>query len=258
MLRQNDPPINCLCSVQVANLNHQVSELERQLANALADINILRCLLKAPPVHRVEDALLPESSTRAKCAMLPSYTTSKPSLESLPGEILDKIASYIDRRSVKKLAHAVPYYKYISTAMFALVGYPSVNSSWPHFQLPEFRVSVQDYDISPSDQIFKVYTYCRVLQRNQGVVLLNVYPGLDLTYLAPFFTSSMELIFYFPKDRYDLMGKCVPLGTVLDALKVLKKCNVQRLNYLSFSAKDRNATLITNKQMIGPSLKIFL
>ncbi|KAJ3047993.1 hypothetical protein HDU99_009303, partial [Rhizoclosmatium hyalinum] len=126
---------------ELASLRQQNAELERRLANALADINTLRCMLKAPPVKHIEHALLPESPiiSRLNYHVAVTSASGKPTLESMPDEVLDRIASFVDAGSIMKLSHAVRYYKYISTAMYALKEDYNADEDWPEFVLPEFH-----------------------------------------------------------------------------------------------------------------------
>ncbi|KAJ3065827.1 hypothetical protein HDU99_004042, partial [Rhizoclosmatium hyalinum] len=97
--------------------SHQPNQIQHELSNALADINTLRSLLILPPVNSIADALLDESnkiSGRQK-----QLHIGQPTLESLPDEVLDQIARLVnDKDSIMNLCHAVPYYKYISKAIY--------------------------------------------------------------------------------------------------------------------------------------------
>ncbi|KAI8835377.1 hypothetical protein BJ741DRAFT_222712 [Chytriomyces cf. hyalinus JEL632] len=77
------------------------------------------CQRHAVHIHELHDAF--ESSTDAAIdettSCLGSITRSA-AFETMPPEILDRIVQYVDDESILPLCHALPYFKYISTAMF--------------------------------------------------------------------------------------------------------------------------------------------
>ncbi|KAJ3225108.1 hypothetical protein HDU81_008144 [Chytriomyces hyalinus] len=81
-----------------------------------------------------------EDATVQPASHLGSITRSA-ALESMPPEILDRIVEHVDADSLLQLCHSMPYYKYISTAMFDFARrFPSedytVVQLWPDMHFP--------------------------------------------------------------------------------------------------------------------------
>ncbi|TPX70117.1 hypothetical protein CcCBS67573_g06640 [Chytriomyces confervae] len=92
----------------------------------LGQVNSLRKRLQMQPLDSIDSSLLslPAVPETAVCSSsmdtVPSETEppSRPTLESMPPEILDQIASCVSGQDILRLCHAVRYFKYISKAMF--------------------------------------------------------------------------------------------------------------------------------------------
>ncbi|KAJ3281195.1 hypothetical protein HDU79_011029, partial [Rhizoclosmatium sp. JEL0117] len=175
--------------------------IQHELSNALADINTLRSLLMLPPVNSIADALLDESnkiSGRQK-----QLRIGQPTLESLPDEVLDQIAGLVnDKDSIMNLCHAVPYYKYISKAIYDVakaieddVGEVEFDILWPFFHFPPF-----DTIRIPLKHRFKFFTYARVLQKNGCGADIKLY---DIEYLDEFSALLPGVVsVYFHDDEF--------------------------------------------------------
>ncbi|KAJ3233128.1 hypothetical protein HDU81_002484 [Chytriomyces hyalinus] len=101
-------------------LNQRTASLHR---HALDEINYYRRLLQLSPLPRIEAFSASQSgdqATERSSSTSLSFTptvSAAATLESMPREILDRIAAFMNGRTIWRLSHAVPYYKYISSAM---------------------------------------------------------------------------------------------------------------------------------------------
>ncbi|KAJ3245489.1 hypothetical protein HDU77_009440 [Chytriomyces hyalinus] len=114
-------PANCPCC-----LRHElaIQSLQQQMLN---EVNSYRKLLQMPSLTSIDSSFVTLLKAPVSNTVCPSIDTvssilampSKRTLESMPPEILDRIASFVrNGHNILKLSHAVRYYKYISKAMF--------------------------------------------------------------------------------------------------------------------------------------------
>ncbi|KAJ3381985.1 hypothetical protein HDU80_001656, partial [Chytriomyces hyalinus] len=98
------------------------------------------------------DAL--ETSNIKLTSCLGSITRSA-AFETMPPEILVRIAQFVDSKSILPLCHSIPCYKYISAAMFDFAHrFPykeyTLSKLWPDMYFPEiltFKTKWPDFPI---------------------------------------------------------------------------------------------------------------
>ncbi|ORY53899.1 hypothetical protein BCR33DRAFT_711243, partial [Rhizoclosmatium globosum] len=201
------------------------SELELLLANALADINTLRKLLHATPITKIQDAVLPTPTT---APLRQSYGRKLNlalgvSLESLPEVILDRIVSFVDPDSIFRLCHAVPYYKYISKAMYDIASEDAleVNSLWPTF---EFPMNLRSFRKNP----LHFLNYTRILKRHGLSISLGVQDLEYLNEVGPYLTPTVSVSCY--------------TKSLLHVFTLLKSSGVKCVDFLHLMGAPRDAT----------------
>ncbi|KAJ3263258.1 hypothetical protein HDU77_011040 [Chytriomyces hyalinus] len=116
--------ITRMCNVS-ENVLRLVSTYDQDTSTT---VNSIRRLPQMPPLEIIGSSFLTQPVSTAPCLSTDTVlskpaTAVIPTLESMPPEILDLIASFVDSFSILRLCHAVRYYKYISQAMFD-IGYP--------------------------------------------------------------------------------------------------------------------------------------
>ncbi|KAJ3230223.1 hypothetical protein HDU77_001361, partial [Chytriomyces hyalinus] len=93
----------------------------------------------------------------------------------MPPEILNRIAQFVDGRSILPLCHALPYYKYISAAMFEFVhrfpfeGY-SPYGLWPDMRFPMLRSTDSEITEFPIQHLHAAAVYIRIVSKHGGIV----------------------------------------------------------------------------------------
>ncbi|KAJ3222730.1 hypothetical protein HDU78_011640, partial [Chytriomyces hyalinus] len=147
---------------------------------ALDDIKAHRKMHRVPLPTRVNSSILSVSKTPVSTtALMPIRTvTPKPAmhcrdtLESMPPEILDQIASFMStHHDILHLCHAVRYFKYISDVMFNYAHEfktpPRPADLWP-------RIKVQRglYSLPPSTQQL-LRAYSRILSKHGRCAAIN-------------------------------------------------------------------------------------
>ncbi|KAI8839098.1 hypothetical protein BJ741DRAFT_707042 [Chytriomyces cf. hyalinus JEL632] len=117
-----------------------IKALQQQMLN---EVNFCRILLQMPPFESIYSSFLSTPVTTAVVDAVPSEPAipATLTLESMPPEILDQVASLVSGNDILQLCHAVRYYKYISKAMYAVAcAYSKNNTSkpaelWPHIDM---------------------------------------------------------------------------------------------------------------------------
>ncbi|KAJ3240613.1 hypothetical protein HDU77_011108 [Chytriomyces hyalinus] len=108
-------------------------------------------------------------------ALCPGSITRPAAFETMPPEILDRIAQFVDSDSILPLCHAMPYYKYISTAMFNFAHrFPFENYTpsklWPDMHLPIILDEESETTLFPIQHLHAAGTYTRIISKHGGVV----------------------------------------------------------------------------------------
>ncbi|KAJ3406944.1 hypothetical protein HDU80_010004 [Chytriomyces hyalinus] len=177
--------------------NHELAmtALQRQM---LEEVNSLRKLLQMQSIHSF--VLSPPVATPACAApacTAPSrpvlqFTPSIPTLESMPPEALDRIASFVGASDILQLCHAVRYFKYISKAMFDFGQLCEIHKAsrpetlWPIVDVVLFRNSV----LKPT-HLRALGTYSRVLSKHGGSASINYSAGMEA--ILPVLPENLEV-----------------------------------------------------------------
>ncbi|KAJ3064758.1 hypothetical protein HDU98_011848, partial [Podochytrium sp. JEL0797] len=184
------PPWPSSCCSQAATEN-QV--LRAKLNLALEEINVLRKLLSVPPLDDID---LPS----AFVASPPSSRVFPGTLESMPTEVLERIASGLDAISFVRFCHVCPRLKYASQVLHVagIAVEMTPDSIWPDF-------SFTYPEEAPTSVVFALYNLCRLLNRFGGVVCVDAYFASEhfASYL-PWVTTRVDII--DEDGRADLLG----------------------------------------------------
>ncbi|KAI8819293.1 hypothetical protein BJ741DRAFT_164769 [Chytriomyces cf. hyalinus JEL632] len=192
MIERQCPP-NCPCcerhEVTIQSLQRTVQSLQQHM---LDEVNSLRRLLQMPLLTRVDSSFLPQKTTA--CLFIdatPSIPAIPviPTLESMPPEILDQIASFVSGYDIVHLSHAVRYYKYISKAIFDF-GQPlrtrTLNRlvklfTWPSVFLrgPTAGMPYESTLPVPISHLHVLQTYSKVLNKHDGYAIIDDSVGTE-------------------------------------------------------------------------------
>ncbi|ORY53915.1 hypothetical protein BCR33DRAFT_11587 [Rhizoclosmatium globosum] len=238
--KKNKLKMGSNCNTQVAccslvpTLQTRNSELELLLSNALADINTLRSLLYAPPITDIQNALLPSPPTTSTQSRRTIHTQhsipSIISLESLPDVILDRIASFTDSKSIIPLCHAVPYYKYISKAMYDMASENNslcVDLLWPTFELdPDFSTLYKTQ--------LNLFNYSRVLKKHGLMISFDMHDFEFVNEIGPYLTPTVSVFV-----RVSLRSE-----EVAHLLQLLRKYGVECVDYLDVDENNYDDSVV--------------
>ncbi|KAJ3389000.1 hypothetical protein HDU80_011586, partial [Chytriomyces hyalinus] len=213
-----------------------------------------------PPLEIIGSSFLTQPVSTASCVSTDTVlskpaTAVIPTLESMPPEILDLIASFVDGISILQLCHAVRYYKYISQAMFD-IGYPlTLQTSQKFVQLNfwpcAYLQKPSDCDVFATMPIAASHmhafqTYSNILSKHGG------YASIDAT--------AMTMVGALPKNVEVEVGHATP-SPVADkffgALHNAKK-NIWQLSfgfgYFEDCKSDPDLLVVTAKWLVKLSI----
>ncbi|KAJ3074689.1 hypothetical protein HDU98_010579 [Podochytrium sp. JEL0797] len=162
-----------------------VEVLQEKLEAALEEINLLRGLLHLP---RLKDITL---GTPGRTVA--SKQTCPPSLEYVPTEVLNQIASYLPATSFIALCHALPALKYASEMLHAVGVSLNVNvtSMFPDFTVPNHIQKIERPNLI---QLVNVHALSRLLPRFGGVFRIRIRSIQFLDSILPLLTKTVDLI----------------------------------------------------------------
>ncbi|KAJ3232579.1 hypothetical protein HDU77_000821, partial [Chytriomyces hyalinus] len=152
-------------------LHGESEESRPNLADkALDELNFYRKLLQMDPLTTLDE---PSSDLAiVKPATYPGSITRSAAFETMPPEILDHIAQFVDGESILPLCHSLPYYKYISAAMFDFkirfedeMYKPS--KLWPDMHFPG---TYSDITAFPIQHMHAAGVYARIISKHGGIV----------------------------------------------------------------------------------------
>ncbi|KAJ3223745.1 hypothetical protein HDU78_011192, partial [Chytriomyces hyalinus] len=219
-------------------------------------VNSICRIPQMPPLEIIASSFLTQPVSTASCVSTDSVlskpvTAVIPTLESMPPEILDLIASFVEGISILRLCHAVRYYKYISQAMFD-IGYPlTLQKSSKFAQLNFWPCAYlrkpSDGDVFatmpiPASHMHAFETYSNILSKHGG------YASIDST--------SMTMVGALPKNMVVDVGHATPSPATdkfFGALHNAKK-NIWQLSlgYLYFTSceSDPDSLVVTAKWLV--------
>ncbi|KAJ3236840.1 hypothetical protein HDU81_010306 [Chytriomyces hyalinus] len=159
-----------------------IQALQQQMIH---QANSYRRLLQMPLLTGMDSAFLPKTPATTPVCKSIDTLPSKPTLESMPTEMLDRIASFVPRDSILQLCHAVPYYKYISTAMFDFAhphklrkqGKPLLFNVWPHLCLDD--LPFESTLPVPISRLHALETYSNIVSKLGGHVVIEDLEGME-------------------------------------------------------------------------------
>ncbi|KAJ3223065.1 hypothetical protein HDU78_011496, partial [Chytriomyces hyalinus] len=167
-----------------------IQSLQQQMLN---EVNSYRKLLQMPSLTSIDSSFLTLLKAPVSNTVCPSIDTvssilampSKRTLEAMPPEILDRIASFVrNGHDILKLSHAVRYYKYISKAMFDFGHH--LRMSWPRrFKLnfwPCLRLSRGSSHWTlpvPISHMHALQTYSNILNKHGGYASIDDSAGMQ-------------------------------------------------------------------------------
>ncbi|KAJ3223151.1 hypothetical protein HDU81_009377 [Chytriomyces hyalinus] len=136
-----------------------------------------------PPLTSIDCSLLtpPKTTVCLSIHTVPSTRT----LESMPPEILDRIASFVRCNDILRLCHAVPLFKYISKATFDFAHGPKLRRTdkpvksfmWPYLNLVggpfESTLPV------PVSHLHALQTYSTILNKHGGYASIDDSIGME-------------------------------------------------------------------------------
>ncbi|KAI8822812.1 hypothetical protein BJ741DRAFT_635166 [Chytriomyces cf. hyalinus JEL632] len=172
--------------------NQRTASLHRHV---LDEINFYRKLLQMSELPRSEafsefqsNDQVSHTSTHLSLTPAASATTK---LESMPNEILDRIAALMDDKTIWQPSHAIRYYKYISTAMFGVMqldekGLRRPSGLWPALKwhnigirTPRPRKDGEPISLFPLSHLHAVGTYSRILSKHGGYAEVQTWEGME-------------------------------------------------------------------------------
>ncbi|KAJ3402767.1 hypothetical protein HDU80_004774 [Chytriomyces hyalinus] len=181
----------------IQSLQRTIQSLQQQM---LDEANSYRKLLQMKPLSSVDSPFIAPLKTRVSTSttVCPSIEAapsvpamcSRPILESMPPEILDRIAMFVGR-DILRLCHAVRYYKYISQAMFDYGrevkthdGEPRVINEvdfWPYLYL-RLPSAEEPFERTPPVAISHLHAlqnYSNIIARHGGHAMIDDLSGME-------------------------------------------------------------------------------
>ncbi|KAJ3255954.1 hypothetical protein HDU77_003453 [Chytriomyces hyalinus] len=220
----------------------------------LDEVNALRKQLQMQPFENICESFFARSPT-AVCpsariaSSRPDVMPSRRSLESMPPEVLDRIASFVSGDDIAQLCHAVRYFKYISKAMhdFALRleirTPPRPADLWPRMCMEPFR-----FFNSTPPILRALGTYSRILSKHGGYASFDYYGAMYNEFDA--LPESLEVSIH---DETDLPGLDDFFSMICSAKKNIRKLTLGVV-YLEYCSSDPAALKMTAKWL--PKLRI--
>ncbi|KAJ3226294.1 hypothetical protein HDU81_007371 [Chytriomyces hyalinus] len=164
---------------------------------------------------------------------------SRDTLESMPPEILDQIASFLSAdHDILHLSHAVRYYKYISHAMFyyahALKNPPRPADLWPRIKVQHGLYSTRP----PTQQLLGAYS--RILSNHGGTASVDKPVGLNILNILP------ERLEVFINDANSLKVTDEFFGALYKAKKTITKLSFGKNVFRNGKLGPAILTVISN------------
>ncbi|KAJ3220912.1 hypothetical protein HDU81_011091, partial [Chytriomyces hyalinus] len=187
------PPCACCQSHELT-----IQALKQQM---LDDANSYRKLLQMPLLTSIESPLLTLSKTPPSITAHPSIdivpsvppVPSKGTLEFMPPEVLDRIVSFVRGADIIQLCHAVPYYKYISKAIYDF-GYPIRtryeqrdvwSNFWPGVKMRQTAHTRAAMLPVPVPHLHELQIYSAILSKHSGYASIDDSTGITVLGALP-------------------------------------------------------------------------
>ncbi|KAJ3221183.1 hypothetical protein HDU81_010827 [Chytriomyces hyalinus] len=232
---------HCVCCQKHADY---VQSLHQR---ALEELNFYRKLLQLDPLTSMGAF---ESSTDAAVdepTASPESITRSAALGTMPAEILDRIVQFVDDESIMPLCHAMPYYKYISAAMFDFAlrfpdEYDTPSELWPDLFLPRIQNSesvLTDFQIQ---NVHAIGVYSRIVSKHGGTV--NVPCAKNV---FNFLGTFPDVVSVHPSLDSSRSGWAEFLRGLAEANKRIQSCTVEAVS--SGEGWDEVAKQLTRLQI---------
>ncbi|KAI8820902.1 hypothetical protein BJ741DRAFT_637942 [Chytriomyces cf. hyalinus JEL632] len=207
---------HCACCQKHAVHAHSLQQ------RALDEINMYRKLLRMEPLTSMYK--LYTDDAKAQPAPFLGSITRSAAIETMPPEVLDRIIQYVDVESIVSLCHAVPYYKYISAAMFEFgKQFPNewYRSLWPDVDFDESAVI--DF---PIQQLRAAKAYLRIVVKYGGTV--SIHSSMNL---PKYIGALPDVLSVYPGDSRSCSVWAKFLCELADANKRIRTCVLTRFYY---------------------------
>ncbi|KAJ3381184.1 hypothetical protein HDU80_001901, partial [Chytriomyces hyalinus] len=189
---------------------------------ALDELNFYRKLLQMDPLTTLDE---PSSDLAiVKPAPFLRSTTRSAAFETMPPEILDRIAQFVDGESILPLCHSLPYYKYISAAMFDFkirfvneMYKPS--KLWPDMDFPGTYSDITEF---PIKHMHAAGVYARIVSKHGGMVHVPVCKNV-VNYIG----ALPDVLSVHPGLHFSSSGWVALLRGLANAKKRIRTCTVE-------------------------------
>ncbi|KAJ3222458.1 hypothetical protein HDU78_011723, partial [Chytriomyces hyalinus] len=146
--------------------------------------------------------------------------------ENMPTEILDRIVQFVDGESILPLCHALPYFKYISTAMFDFAHrfpneYHRPSQLWPDMMIRKNQSNATDVTDFPIQHMHATRVYARIVSMHGGHIFLPCIQNV-LNYLGAF----PDTISVYAGNDSSSAGWVEFLRQLADANKKIRFCHL--------------------------------
>ncbi|KAJ3399166.1 hypothetical protein CcCBS67573_g04169 [Chytriomyces confervae] len=220
----------------------------------LDEVNALRKQLQMQPFENICESFFARSPT-AVCpsariaSSRPEVMPSRRMLESMPPEVLDRIASFVSGDDIVQLCHAVRYFKYISKAMYDFAlrlqirTPPRPADLWPRMCMESFLLLISEPPI-----LRALGTYSRILSKHGGCASFDYHGAMSNDFGA--FPESLEVSIHGAKDL-----PCLDdfFSVICSAKKNIRKLTLGAF-YLEYCSSDPAALKMTAKWL--PKLRV--
>ncbi|KAJ3219230.1 hypothetical protein HDU81_000370, partial [Chytriomyces hyalinus] len=154
----------------------------------LGEINFYRKLLRLDPMSLDDFSPPPSQLMTANSSIISNTMMPTARFESMPPEILDRIASFVDGDSIVQLCHSMPYFKYISKAMLDLANvfpedFEQPEDLWPTFHMPSVvqiaNLLWWEKLVIPTRHLYTLGMYSRAIAKHGSYASVHCAVGLD-------------------------------------------------------------------------------
>ncbi|KAJ3232241.1 hypothetical protein HDU77_000895, partial [Chytriomyces hyalinus] len=150
--------------------------------------------------------------------------TRSAAFETMPPEILDHIAQFVDGKSILPLCHSLPYYKYISAAMFEFAHrFPfedyTPSRLWPDMHFPGTDSEITEF---PIQHMHAAAVYACIVSKHGGIVQVPCSKNV-VNYMG----ALPDVVSVHPGLHFSSSGWVELLRGLADAKKRIRTCTVE-------------------------------
>ncbi|KAI8835378.1 hypothetical protein BJ741DRAFT_607795, partial [Chytriomyces cf. hyalinus JEL632] len=209
---------HCVCCQRHAAHIHSLQQ------RALYELNFYRKLLQMDPLTRMDAFESSKDLAIVKPVSCERSITRSVAFETMPPEILDRIAQFVDGKSILPLCHALPYYKYISAAMFdfkiRFVGEMYKPSKlWPDMHFPMLGGTHSEITEFPIQHMHAAGVYARIVSKHGG----NIHVPCS-TNVVNYIGALPDVVSVHPGNDFSSSGWGDLLSGLADANKQIRSC----------------------------------